>query len=103
MIAKIRLITNADEIEKAYEMLDEWNGLLPEERQGRKPKIPKMKVRYAPFQCHCDGIRIACQENDVIQLKHADSGEWLPIKNEPQVWEEISSFLNNKKVKGFGK
>ena len=104
MIAKIRLIINAAEIEDAYERLEQYNDLDPDERKGiRRPSIPKYKYRYTPIAVDPLGIKLAYQEGDVIQLKHTDSGEWLPLKNEPKVWDEISSHLNNVKVRGFGK
>lgn len=104
MIAKIRLIVNAEDVEAAYERLEQYNDLDPDERKGiRKPRVPKVKYRYSPVVIETLGIKLAYQEDDVIQIKHSDSADWLPIKNEPKVWDEISRQLGNIKVKGFRK
>ena len=102
MIAKLRLIQNASAIEDAYVELGEYIQMSGEERKGiRKPRIPKPKYTYAPMALDPCGVRLAYQEGDVIQLKHSDSPDWLPIKNEPQVWAEIQSQLSNVKISGF--
>ena len=102
MIAKLRLIKNASQIEDAYMALDHYNGLSGEERRGiRKPKIPKPQFEFTPFVLDPLGIRMAWQDGDIIQLKHADSGDPLPIKNEPKVWDEIQAQLNNVTISGF--
>ena len=102
MIAKLRLIKNASDIEDAYMALDHYNGLSGEERKGiRKPKIPKPQFEFTPFVLDPMGIRMAWQDGDIIQLKHADSGDPLPIKNEPKVWDEIQAQLNNVTISGF--
>ena len=104
MIAEIRLIVNSEAIEKAYMELREFSQLSAEERKGlRKPRIPKEKYSYTPMVIEPAGIKLAYLEGDVIQLKHSDSPEWLPLKNEPHVWAEISGHLNDIKVEGFKK
>jgi len=103
MIAKIRLITNVEAVEQAYIELEQFNELDPDERKGkRKPKIPKVKYSYNPIVIDPNGVKLAYQEGDVIQLKHSDSADWLPLKNEPAVWAEISKHLGDVKVRGFG-
>lgn len=102
MLAELRLIQNASAIEDAYAALDGWNQMSKEERQGlRKPRIPKARFSYAPLALDPSGVRLAWQEKDVIQLKHSDNPDWLPLKNEPKVWDEIVSQLNGIKVKGY--
>ena len=106
MIAQLRLITNATKIEEAYEALERWYnaepmGDEPDER-GPKPRIPKPKFDYAPMLMEPTGLKIAYQEGDVIQVKHSDSADWLPIKNEAAVWNEIQKQLCSTKVGGFG-
>jgi len=104
MIAKLRLIQNSSAIEDAYMALGEYNQMSGEERKGiRKPRIPRPKYTYAPLALDPCGVRIAYQEGEVIQLKHSDSPDWLPIKNEPQIWHEIQAQLCNVKVEGFNK
>lgn len=103
MIAKIRLITNADAVETAYEELANWMQLRPEDRKGyRRPKIPKCKYDYTPLAMDISGIKFAYIEGDVIQLRDPFNGDLVPIKNEPHVWEEISGRLDNKSIGGFG-
>jgi hypothetical protein len=106
MIAKLRLITNATKIEEAYEALERWYEVEPEQdepdERGRKPRIPKPKFDYAPMLMDPNGVKIAYQEGDVIQVKHSDSADWLPIKNEAAIWNEIQKQLCSPKVGGFG-
>jgi hypothetical protein len=102
MIAKLRLITNASQIEDAYMALEEFNKMSGEERHGiRKPRIPKIKVDFTPIVIEPAGIKLAYQEEDLIHLKHSDSTEWLPLKNEKHVWEQIQNQLNSTKITGF--
>jgi hypothetical protein len=104
MIAKIRLITNASAIEDAYMALEQFNGLGADERRGlRKPRIPKSKYHYTPMAIEPAGIKLAFLDGDIIQMKHSDNPDWIPLKNEPGVWSEIQGQLNNVKVGGFGK
>lgn len=104
MIAKLRLIQNSSAIEDAYVELGAYVQMSGDERRGiRKPRIPKPKYAYAPIALDIQGVKMAYQEGDIIQLKHAESADWLPIKNEPGVWNEIQSQLNNVKIQGFQK
>lgn len=104
MIAKLRLITNASQIEDVYMALEEFNKMSGEDRRGiRKPRIPKMKIAFTPIVIEPAGIKLAYQEQELIYLKHSDNPDWLPLKNEPHVWDEIQGQLNNVKVGGFGK
>jgi hypothetical protein len=104
MIAKIRLISNASAIEDAYMALEQFNGLSAEERRGlRKPRIPKPKIIYNPIAIEPMGIKLAYVEGETIQLKHSDSPDWLPLKNEPQIWEQIQTQLSSVKIGGFTK
>ena len=104
MIAKLRLIKNASQIEDAYMALDHYNQLSGEERRGiRKPKIPKPQFEFTPFVLDPRGIKMAWQDGDIIQLKHDDAGDPLPIKNEPKVWDEIQAQLNSVTISGFAR
>jgi hypothetical protein len=103
MIAKLRLITNISQIEDAYAAREQFDGLTGDERKGlRRPRIPKSKISFAPMVIEPAGVKLAYIEGDIIQMKHADSNEWLPLKNEPHVWGEIQNQLNKVKVGGFG-
>jgi len=104
MIAKLRLITNSSQIEDAYAALEAFNGLSGEERRGiRKPRIPKQKITFTPMVIEPMGVKLAFFDGDVIQMKHADSPDWLPLKNEQHVWEQIQAQLNSTKISGFTK
>lgn len=104
MIAKLRLITNSSQIEDAYMALEAFNGLSGEERKGiRKPRIPKQKTSFTPMVIEPMGVKLAFLDGDIIQMKHADSPDWLPLKNEPHVWEQIQNQLNNRTISGFTK
>jgi hypothetical protein len=102
MIAKLRLITNASQIEDAYMAREQFDGLSCDERKGlRRPRIPKMRIEFTPIVIEPAGIKLAYQEEDLIHLKHSDSTEWLPLKNEKHVWEQIQNQLNSTKITGF--
>jgi hypothetical protein len=104
MIAKLRLITNSSQIEDAYSALDAFLAMSGEERKGiRRPRIPKQKVAFTPMVIEPMGVKLAFLDGDVIQMKHADSAEWLPLKNEAHVWEQIQNQLNSTKITGFVK
>jgi hypothetical protein len=104
MIAKLRLITNASQIEDAYMAREQFDGLSCDERKGlRRPRIPKQKISFTPMVIDTVGVKLAFQDGDIIQMKHADSPDWLPLKNEPHVWEQIQNQLNNRTISGFTK
>jgi len=93
MIAKIRLVTNADEIDAAY---------ARQENSTRKVKIPKAVFTDNPITLDAKGIKIAyISESGDINIRHSDYADWIALKNEPDVWSEICEATNVKKVGGF--